>query len=122
MTSTLDSESIKSVCIKQTIAGMDCTYAVACQGDNDNLSCCTQFDPCGNGEKLWKDLAENGKLTEASKDEKLKGMCVNVLRFKFHIISNFLFLSLDSFMHFQPRMLVWLFVGKLRSCQIQATT
>lgn len=74
MTSTLDSESIKSVCIKQTIVGMDCTYAIACKSDNDNSSCCTQFDPHGNGEKLWKDLAENGKLTDASSDEKLKGM------------------------------------------------
>ena len=53
---------------------MECTYAIACKSDNDNLSCCTQFDPYGNGEKLWKDLAENGKLTDASTDEKLKGM------------------------------------------------
>lgn len=73
MTTVLDSESIKSVCIKQTIVGIECTYAVACKSDNDNVSTCTQFDPCGNGEKLWKDLLENGKLTEASVDEKLKG-------------------------------------------------
>lgn len=53
---------------------MECTYAIACKSDNDNVSCCTQFDPHGNGEKLWKDLAENGKLTDASTDEKLKGM------------------------------------------------
>lgn len=71
-TSTLDSESIKSVCIKQTIVGMECTYAVACKGA-DNLSDCTQFDPNGSGDKLWKDLSDNGKLTEASLDEKLKG-------------------------------------------------
>lgn len=79
MTTTLDSEPIKSVCIKQTIVGMECTYAVACKGDNDtndNVSTCTQFDPCGNGEKLWKDLHENGKLTEASVDEKLKGTSI----------------------------------------------
>lgn len=69
-----DSESIKSVCIKQTIVGMECTYAVACKGDNDNLSLSTQFDPSGNGEKLWKDLYDNGKLTEATLDEKLKGI------------------------------------------------
>lgn len=56
---------------------MDCTYAVACKGDADNLSCCTQFDPHGNGEKLWKDLFDHGMLTEASLDDKLKGMsCV----------------------------------------------
>lgn len=71
-TSTLDSESIKSVCIKQTIVGMECTYAVACKGA-DNLSDCTQFDPNASGDKLWKDLSDNGKLTEASLDEKLKG-------------------------------------------------
>lgn len=52
---------------------MDCTYAVACKGANDNLSYCTQFDPNGNGDKLWKDLYDNGKLTDASLDEKLKG-------------------------------------------------
>lgn len=76
MTSTLDSESIKSSCIKQTIAGIECTYAIACKGNdtnNTNLSCCTQFDPCGNGEKLWKDLMEHGQLTDASGDDKLKG-------------------------------------------------
>lgn len=55
---------------------MECTYAVACKGDSDNLSCCTQFDPYGNGEKLWKDLLENGQLTEASLDEKLKGKAI----------------------------------------------
>lgn len=76
MASTLDSESIKSACIKQTIVGMECTYAIACKNDSDNLSYCTQFDPHGNGEKLWKDLAENGKLTSASCDEKLKGMAI----------------------------------------------
>lgn len=77
MTSTLNCESIRSVLIKQKIVGMDCTYAVACKGDADNLSCCTQFDPHGNGEKLWKDLFDHGMLTEASLDEKLKGMsCV----------------------------------------------
>lgn len=73
VTTTFDSESIKSACIKQTIVGMECTYAIACKGNNDNLSRCTQFDPYGNGEKLWKDLLENGTLTEASADEKLKG-------------------------------------------------
>lgn len=72
-TISFDSESIKSVCIKQTITGIPCTYAVASKGDNDNVSSCTQFDPHGDGEKLWKDLIENGHLTEASVDEKVKG-------------------------------------------------
>ena len=82
MTTTLDSESIKSVCIKQTIVGIECTYAVACKGDNDtndNVSTCTQFDPYGSGEKLWKDLLENGKLTEASNDDKLKGNAIPIV-------------------------------------------
>lgn len=81
VTSMVSSDSIKSVCIKQTIVGMDCTYAVACKGNDDNLSYCTQFDPNGNGQKLWNDLASNGKLTESIFDEKLKGENFNLLLF-----------------------------------------
>lgn len=72
-TSAFDSDAIKSVSIKQTICGMKCTYALAAKGDADNLSACTRFDPSGNGEKLWNDLKKNGKLTESSVDENLKG-------------------------------------------------
>lgn len=64
---------MKTVCLKQTIAGMNCTYAIACKGDENNVSCCTQFDPLGDGEKLWKDLSENGKLTDVKADQSLKG-------------------------------------------------
>lgn len=87
-TSTMDGESIKSVCIKQTIVGMECTYAVACKGANDSLSYCTQFDPNGNGDKLWKDLSDNGKLTEASLDEKLKGKFLFVKVYIFIVTFN----------------------------------
>lgn len=69
----MDSDSIKSICMKQTIVGMNCTYSIACKGDKNSLSYCTQFDPSGNGEKLWNDLLENGKLTELVADEHLKG-------------------------------------------------
>lgn len=59
--------------MKQKIVGMDCTYSIACKGDENSLSACKQFDPCGNGDKLWSDLMKNGKLTELIADESLKG-------------------------------------------------
>lgn len=53
---------------------MDCTYSIACKnkGDDGVITSCPKFDPLSNGEKLWKDLKENGKLTEKSVDENLK--------------------------------------------------
>lgn len=62
--------------MKQTITGMDCTYAIACKGNENSLSYCTQFDPCGNGEQLWNDLMKNAKLTEPVADETLKGIII----------------------------------------------
>lgn len=63
-----------SVCIKQTITEMNCTYALSCKhGEEDTVSCCTQFDPNGSGQNLWNDLHKNGKLTESVLDAELKG-------------------------------------------------
>lgn len=52
---------------------MDCTYSIACKGDETSLGACKQFDPHGNGDNLWSDLMKNGKLTELIADESLKG-------------------------------------------------
>lgn len=62
--------------IKQTITGMDCTYSVACKSVGGiSVTRCQQFDPAGNGEKLWNELKENGKLTEIV-DSNLKSKCI----------------------------------------------
>lgn len=70
--------------IKQTIGGMDCTYSIACKkkADDGVVTCCPKFDPLGNGEKLWKDLKENGKLTEKCVDENLKSIKEKLLEYK----------------------------------------
>lgn len=61
--------------IKQTITGMDCTYNVACKSVGGiSVTRCKQFDPAGNGEKLWNELKQNGKLTEIL-DANLKSKC-----------------------------------------------
>lgn len=86
-TSIFDGDSIKSVCIKQTITGMKCTYALACKGEADNISTCIKFDPCGNGEKLWNDLKKNGKLTEDSVDENFKGRLRSAGFIKYYIFN-----------------------------------
>lgn len=66
-------DSAKGVGIKQKIAGMPCTYCLGCKQTSDiNITRCNKFDPSGNGEKIWNDLKENGKLTEKSIDENLK--------------------------------------------------
>lgn len=74
VTSTTSTESVKTVCIKQTIAELNCTYALSCKHDDEaTVSCCTQFDPNGNGQNLWTELNKNGKLTELVLDNELKG-------------------------------------------------
>lgn len=73
-TSFLSTDSTKTVCIKQTITDINCTYAIACKNDEqDSVSYCTQFDPSGNGQNLWNDLHKNGKLSETVLDAELKG-------------------------------------------------
>lgn len=67
----------KGATIKQTIAGMECTYCVACRQTGDvQITRLHRFDPAGSGERLWRDLKENGRLTEKSVDETLKSECV----------------------------------------------
>lgn len=80
-TSTFDESDIKGASIKQTITGMNCTYSIACKSVDGakEVSCCDKFDPAANGEKIWSDLKENGKLTEKSVDEHLKSMFINIL-------------------------------------------
>lgn len=73
-TELFEEENAKGATIKQTIAGMDCTYNIACKvaTDENEITCCTKFDPTANGEKIWDDLKENGKLSQKSNDENLK--------------------------------------------------
>lgn len=84
-------DSAKGVGIKQKIAGMPCTYCLGCKQTSDiNITRCNKFDPSGNGEKIWNDLKENGKLTEKSTDENLK--CNLILDLKtnfFRLISSY---------------------------------
>uniref|UniRef100_A0A1B0CJL7 Glycosyl-hydrolase family 116 N-terminal domain-containing protein n=1 Tax=Lutzomyia longipalpis TaxID=7200 RepID=A0A1B0CJL7_LUTLO len=69
----------KGVAIKQKIAGMECTYNLACKVSGDTtITRCHKFDPNGNGEKLWMDLKETGKLSDKAVDENLKGKDVGV--------------------------------------------
>lgn len=58
---------------------MECTYCIACKVSPEiNISRCHKFDPMGNGEKLWNDLKEYGKLTDKSVDEHLKTKDIGV--------------------------------------------
>lgn len=67
--------SAKGANINQTIAGMRCNYSIASKISSEiNLSRCIKFDPASNGDKLWQDLKENGKLTEKSIDENCKSI------------------------------------------------
>uniref|UniRef100_A0A1L8E229 Non-lysosomal glucosylceramidase n=1 Tax=Nyssomyia neivai TaxID=330878 RepID=A0A1L8E229_9DIPT len=71
--------SAKGVAIKQKIAGMECTYNLACKvAAGVTITRCHKFDPNGSGEKLWNDLKETGKLSDKSVDENLKAKDVGV--------------------------------------------
>lgn len=66
-------ETSSGVIIKQTIAGMGCTYCLSSKQTSEvNITKCSQFDPCGNGEKLWNELKTNGEFTEKVVDNTLK--------------------------------------------------
>lgn len=73
-TETFTDDDVAGVQIKQTIAGLECTYTVASKSADDvnEVSCCAKFDPAASGEKLWDDLKENGKLTDKCIDENFK--------------------------------------------------
>lgn len=63
----------KGVTIHQKIADMPCTYNLACRVRPEiSITRCSQFDPCGSGEKLWTALHDNGQLHESNADEHLK--------------------------------------------------
>lgn len=52
---------------------MPCTYSIACKVSSEiNISRSHKFDPASNGEKIWNDLKEHGKLTEKGIEENLK--------------------------------------------------
>jgi non-lysosomal glucosylceramidase len=58
---------------------MPCTYNLGCKVSPEiTIKLCGKFDPQSNGDKLWKDLKENGYLTEKSHDETCKNKDVGV--------------------------------------------
>ncbi|CAD7086391.1 unnamed protein product [Hermetia illucens] len=63
----------KGVSIKQTITGLECTYCLACRLLPEiNITRCVKFDPAGNGEKIWSDLKETGRLSDKCVDDNPK--------------------------------------------------
>uniref|UniRef100_A0A336LV92 CSON005728 protein n=1 Tax=Culicoides sonorensis TaxID=179676 RepID=A0A336LV92_CULSO len=72
-------ESASGVSIKQTIAGMGCSYCLSCKKTSDvNITKCNQFDPNGSGEKLWNELKTHGQFTEKVLDSTLKSKDLGV--------------------------------------------
>ncbi|XP_055852929.1 non-lysosomal glucosylceramidase isoform X1 [Episyrphus balteatus] len=76
----------KGISIKQKLHDMPLTYSLGCRILPEvNITRCTQFDPTGNGEKLWMELARTGQLGDKVLDENLKnkdlgvGICSQVL-------------------------------------------
>lgn len=110
-TEAFQEENAKGVSIQQTIAGISCVYSVACKTatDENEITCCTKFDPSSSGEKLWEDLKENGKLTEKSIEENIKSECVLTYFHNRFYLENVL--HRKSFM--QPKMLQSLCAVKL---------
>lgn len=80
-TSNFKHNDARGVKIDQSITGMKCTYCLACKESDEygvHISTCNKFDPNSNGDKIWQDLKENGKLTDKSIDENLKSKDVGV--------------------------------------------
>lgn len=76
---TFSENQTKGVSIKQTIAGIPCTYNLGCHVLPEiNITRCHKFDPAGSGEKLWNELWDAGKLTDKSIDENLKSKDLGV--------------------------------------------
>lgn len=68
------SGTTKGVTIKQTVGDMPCNYSIATRQSASNVvNYCTQFDATGNGESIWSDLKQNGKLTNQEVDASVKG-------------------------------------------------
>jgi len=82
-TMTFDSEDIRGATIIQTILDMQCNYSIGISKNGENFPVGTagKVDPNGSGDNLWKDLKENGMLSEKSEDKNLKDgkdVCVAV--------------------------------------------
>lgn len=76
-------EEFDGVQIRQTIADMKCNYLIGiCKTSDDmKISKVMKIDPNSNGNCLWKDLKQNGLLTESSEEKGLKDgkdVCVAV--------------------------------------------
>lgn len=60
-----DNIAVYGVELNQTIHDSSSAYTIACQQKNGvTASRCPYFDPKGNGEDIWKQLASTGKLEE----------------------------------------------------------
>lgn len=79
-TMTFELNDTKGASISQNIAGIPCTYSVGAHksGELIDISTTIKFDPASNGQKLWEDLKEHGKLTEKSEEKSLKTKDIGV--------------------------------------------
>jgi non-lysosomal glucosylceramidase len=75
-------DDVHGATITQTIAGMPCNYSIGVnKTEKMKVSTVAKIDPFGNGSKVWKDVNENGMLTEKCEDKNLKDgkdVCVGV--------------------------------------------
>lgn len=66
-------EAVSGVTIHQTIQNMACTYGIAARHQADvSVSHSVFFDPKGSGDKIWKDLSEDGELTKSDANIEMK--------------------------------------------------
>ncbi|KAK0424377.1 hypothetical protein QR680_008645 [Steinernema hermaphroditum] len=60
-----EESNVVGVCLDHTINGMKCAYALSAKNHEEAaVSVCRSFDPSGNGEKIWKQLKDTGRLEE----------------------------------------------------------
>lgn len=74
-------ENITAVCISQAIDNVICTYNLSTRNNvkNVQVTTCEKFDPCGNGEKFWQELYQNGSFTQRIDDGTFRSMIFNII-------------------------------------------
>lgn len=66
--------SVKGILMNQLINNMPCTYAVsAVVNDDVTVTRMTEFDPAGNGQILWNQLATHGELKKSESKSQCTG-------------------------------------------------
>lgn len=64
----------EGVILHQTVKKMKCSYALSVNSEqNMEISKCLHFDPNSNGNQIWNDLYEQGRLVENEKTENIYG-------------------------------------------------